>query len=255
MSCDGPLGDSAWPGPSQPYITHYCVKKILRNGGRCQSYGLALAAQDPHDEASEEDQLEQIQQQLPKLPWTLWLNVTKEVCRVTGGKLQQDVVDHARIPIMVDVVAGGMFDAATRSRVRTLRSQTPSPDDGPHAEWMRHQIAHGVSMNAGVKSERPTNTMDTVMKRHQGELRVFEVPYCCIYCSKGTVELLATSRVYRNQLTALPAWFGNLSSLEPLTLGRNELQALPESPGNLKALTFSDSWYLHQHVRRARRRR
>ena len=135
---------------------------------------------------------------------------------------------------------------------------TPRPghavDDGPHAEWMRHQIAHGVSMNVGVKSERPTNTMDTVMKRHQGELRVFEVPYRCIYGSKGTVKLLATSRVYRNQLPALSAWFGNLSALEPLTLGRNELQALPGSSDDLTALTFFDSWHPHEHVRRVRRR-
>ena len=76
---------------------------------------------------------------------------------------------------------------------KSANSQTPSLDDGPHAEWTRHQIAHEVSMNAGVKSGRPTNTMDTVMKRHQGELRVFEVPYRCIYGSKATVKLLGTS--------------------------------------------------------------
>ena len=150
---------------------------------------------------------------------------------------------------MDDVDAGGVFDAATGPRVHRLRSQTPSVYDGPHAEWMRHQIAYGVSMNAGVKSERPTNTMDTVMKRHQGELRVFEDPYCCMYGSKGTVDFLATSRVYRNQLTALPAWFGNLSSLEPLTLGRNELQALPESSGDLTALTSFDSGTPHEQER------
>ena len=40
-------------------------------------------------------------------------------------------------------------------------------------------------MKAGVKSERPTNTMDTVMKRHQGELRVFEVPLLLYIWQQG----------------------------------------------------------------------
>ena len=76
-----------------------------------------------------------------------------------------------------DVDEGGVVDAATASRLRTLLSKMPSPNDGEHDAWLAHKTEHGVSRDAIVMPERLTNTMDAVMKRHHGEVRVFEVPY------------------------------------------------------------------------------
>ena len=76
-----------------------------------------------------------------------------------------------------DVDEGGVVDAAAASRVRTLLSVLPSSSDGAHTQWMAHKTVHGRSTNSSVKCERLTNTMDAVMKRHQGEVRMCEVPY------------------------------------------------------------------------------
>jgi len=42
---------------------------------------------------------------------------------------------------------------------------------------MAHKTVHGESTNSSVRRERLTNTLDPVMKRHQGEVRMFEVLY------------------------------------------------------------------------------
>ena len=40
-----------------------------------------------------------------------------------------------------------------------------------------HKTSNGYSSNASVKRAQLTNPMDAVMKRHQGEVRMFEIPY------------------------------------------------------------------------------
>ena len=42
---------------------------------------------------------------------------------------------------------------------------------------MAHKIEHGESRDATVMPERLMNTMDAVMKRHQGEVRMLEISY------------------------------------------------------------------------------
>ena len=59
--------------------------------------------------------------------------------------------------------------------MRTLLSNMPSPNDGEHAAWLAHKTEHGVSRDAIVMPERVTNTMNAGMKRHQGEVRMFEI--------------------------------------------------------------------------------
>ena len=87
-----------------------------------------------------------------------------------------------------DVDEGGAIDAATASRLRTLLKKMPSPNDGEHAAWLAHKTEHGVSRDATVMPERLTNTMDAVMKRHQGEVRMFEISYY-VPCEKGDSEV------------------------------------------------------------------
>ena len=65
------------------------------------------------------------------------------------------------------------IDAATASRLRTLISKMPPPNDGEHAAWLADNTEHGVSRDASVIPERLTNTIDAVMKRHQSAVRVF----------------------------------------------------------------------------------
>ena len=90
MTCDGPLGDSTWSDPSLPYIAHYCVKKNLRLEGPCRSDGLTQAAQDPLG-VSEEGQLGQDQQQLPKLPWPLCHKIIKD------DRRSKDALEHHEV--------------------------------------------------------------------------------------------------------------------------------------------------------------
>ena len=74
-----------------------------------------------------------------------------------------------------NVDEGGAIDPVAASRVRTLLSKLPSPNDGEHAAWLAHKTEHGASRNATVKPERLTNTMDAVMKCHQGEVRIRDI--------------------------------------------------------------------------------
>ena len=76
-----------------------------------------------------------------------------------------------------NVDEGGAIDSVAASRVRTLMSNLPSPNDGEHAAWLAHKTEHGASRDATVMPERLTNTMDAVMKRHQGEVRMFLISY------------------------------------------------------------------------------
>lgn len=76
-----------------------------------------------------------------------------------------------------DVDGDGAIDPAADSRLRTSPSKLPSQGDGDHVAWLGNKTVHAKSSNVIVMPEQETNTVDAVMKRHHGEVRVFEIPY------------------------------------------------------------------------------
>ena len=66
-----------------------------------------------------------------------------------------------------DTQEDDVLDSGTLSRLRILLSDLPKSTDGPHAAWL--EDVHETRFT----NERDTTTLDAVMKRHQGEVRVF----------------------------------------------------------------------------------